>query len=68
MTADSRIVSFVLRFVVDQKTPEPDGPASDWYGVIRHVQSDEEAHLTRWEDISAFIRKYVDLGKDAVDE
>jgi hypothetical protein len=61
---EAKLVSFVLRFVVE----EPDGgsgpagaPPPDWYSVIRHVQSDTERHFTRWEDIVAFIAQYVDL-------
>jgi hypothetical protein len=32
------------------------------------VQSDTERHLTRWEDIVAFIGQYVDLSKEAAHE
>jgi hypothetical protein len=68
MNPESKLVSFVLRFVYEEGAEEPAIPASGWYSVVRHVQSDTERHLTRWEDIVAFIGQYVDLSKDAAHE
>lgn len=62
---EAKLVSFVLRFVYEEAAGDPDQRATSWYSVIRHVQSDTERHLTRWEDIVAFINQYVDLSKDA---
>jgi hypothetical protein len=62
---EAKVVSFVLRFVYEEPAADPAQPAADWYSVIRHVQSDTERHLTRWEDIQAFIAQYVALDKEA---
>lgn len=61
---EAKLVSFVLRFVYEEAAGEQPNRATEWYSVIRHVQSDTELHLTRWEDIVAFISRYVDLGQD----
>jgi hypothetical protein len=68
MNPEAKLVSFVLRFVYEEAPDEPDAPAPGWYSVVRHVQSDTERHLTRWEDIVAFIGQYVDLDKDPAHE
>jgi hypothetical protein len=68
MNSEAKLVSFVLRFVYEDDTDAADGPPPGWYSVVRHVQSDTERHLTRWEDIVAFIAQYVDLNKDAAHE
>lgn len=68
MTADSRIVSFVLRFVLEEPPARTADLPAGWYGVVRHVQSDAEQHLTSWDEIVAFMKKYVELSKDAEDE
>ena len=65
MELEPKLVSFVLRFVAEESAADPAGRATGWYSVIRHVQSDTEQHLTRWEDIVAFIAEYVDLNRDA---
>jgi hypothetical protein len=61
---EAKLVSFVLRFVCEGSANDPDTRPTEWYGVIRHVQSDTELRLSRWEDIVAFISRYVDLGQD----
>jgi hypothetical protein len=61
---EAKLVSFVLRFVGEESSGEPENRATAWYSVIRHVQSDTERRLTRWEDIVAFINQYVDLGQE----
>ncbi len=58
MTPETRLVSFVLRFVYDQPTGEATSPATRWHGVVRHVQSNEEVHFTRWADAVAFIERF----------
>jgi hypothetical protein len=58
---ETRLVSFVVRFVCD--APSPAGtPAASWHGVIRHVQSDAERYFTQWEDAQAFMAQYVAVG------
>lgn len=53
------IASFVLRFT--QELTADTEPLTPWRAVIRHVQSDEEAHFTQMDDALAFIGQYVDL-------
>jgi hypothetical protein len=68
MHPEAKLVSFVLRFVYEESPDEPDAPGPGWYSVVRHVQSDTERHLTRWEDVVAFIGQYVDLNKEPAHE
>jgi hypothetical protein len=54
------ISSFVIRFVVEAPAPsQPDPPP--YHGSIHHVQSDETANFSAWQDAVAFIRRYVPL-------
>ena len=57
--ADTQLASFVVRFVYEAAPAA--GPARDWHGVIRHVQSDAERYFTRWEEAVAFMAAYVQL-------
>ncbi len=59
MIPETDVVSFVLRFVYDKPSGESSDPATDWHGLIRHVQSSEERRFTRWADAVAFIEQYV---------
>lgn len=62
MTSQTSLVSFVLRFVLDE--PSSRGAMRSlprWHAVIRHVQTNEELHFARWEDAVAFIEQYVNL-------
>ncbi len=65
MTPETHLVSFVLRFVYDQPTGEATSPATRWHGVVRHVQSNEEVHFTRWADAVAFIERFALLDQPA---
>jgi hypothetical protein len=56
---NAHLASFVVRFV--SEAAPASGPARDWHGVIRHVQSDAERYFTRWSDAVAFIASYVQL-------
>lgn len=48
------ISSFVIRFVVDS--------GSDAYrGEIRHIQTRDEIHFNKWEEVVEFIQRYVPL-------
>ncbi len=60
MESDTNLISFVLRFVSESSTDEQ--PA--WHGVIRHVQTNQERHFTRWADAVAFIEQYVELKEE----
>jgi hypothetical protein len=53
------IASFVVRFT--QELASETEPVSPWRAVIRHVQSDEEAHFTQMDEALAFMGQYVDL-------
>lgn len=50
--------SFILRFTQESDADLP------WRGVVRHVQSDEEARFTRIEEVLRFIGRFVDVGGD----
>jgi hypothetical protein len=58
------ITSFVIRFVIDEKSPKQAVP-SCYRGAIRHVQSDEEMNFHTWEDAVDFIKRYVPLKIDS---
>lgn len=58
---ETRIVSFVVRFV----QPADEGQAAPWHGVVRHVQSREEARFTRLEEVLEFMSRYVPLAEEA---
>jgi hypothetical protein len=70
--SEANLVSFVLRFVseqpVDEASAELSAPArSAWHGVIRHVQTNEERHFTRWSEVVSFISRYVTVEEDTID-
>jgi hypothetical protein len=56
--ADTVINSFLMRFIQGTETD------ASWRGVVRHVQSDEEARFTRIEEALRFIGRFVDVGGD----
>jgi hypothetical protein len=62
MDSDANLTSFVLRFVSDQT--DADQAAGAWHGVIRHVQTNQERHFTRWAEAAAFVEQYVDLSEE----
>ncbi len=64
MEPEPRLVSFVLRFVREEApTGDADSAAhvAPWHGIIRHVQSNNERHFTRWADAVGFIAEYVEV-------
>ena len=54
------ITSFVIRFVVDETSPDKEAQPC-YRGAIRHIQSDEEMNFNVWEDAVEFIQRYVPL-------
>lgn len=58
------VASFVIRFT--QETRLDADPLTPWRAVIRHVQSDQEAHFTRMNEALAFIGQYVELANGTV--
>ncbi len=54
--SETVISSFILRFTQESEADLP------WRGVVRHVQSDEEARFTRIEEALRFIGRFVDVG------
>ncbi len=68
MESEANLTSFVLRFVSDQPPETAElapAPASQaWRGVIRHVQTNQERHFTRWAEAVAFIEQYVELTEE----
>jgi hypothetical protein len=61
--SDVRLVSFVVRFVCEAPAAQAPQPATDWRGVIRHVQSNLERRFTVWDEAVAFIAEYVGLNR-----
>jgi hypothetical protein len=59
--SEATIASFIVRFTQEQSLeakPLIDG----WRGVIRHVQSNQQAGFTRMEEALSFISRYVIIG------
>ncbi len=56
--SETVISSFILRFTQESETDLP------WRGVVRHVQSDEEARFTRIEEALRFIGRFVEVVGD----
>ncbi|MER2599496.1 MAG: hypothetical protein ABTQ73_08250 [Caldilineales bacterium] len=56
--SETVISSFVLRFTQETETE------TSWRGVVRHVQSDEEARFTRMAEALRFISRYVNLPEE----
>jgi len=61
MPPQTNVASFVLRFVQETTDDATDPPRTDWRGVIKYVQTNEEQHFTRLADAIAFIASYVNL-------
>ncbi len=51
-TPPPTISSFVIRFVIDPVT-------SNFRGEVRQIQTGEEIHFSRWDDVSEFIQRFV---------
>ncbi|HKZ82251.1 MAG TPA: hypothetical protein VJ793_01185 [Anaerolineae bacterium] len=64
MSSEVGVVSFVLRFVVDESPGASLHSVTGWRGLIRHVQSDAERHFVHWADAVAFIEQYVKVSDD----
>jgi hypothetical protein len=60
--AEATIASFILRFT-QEHVEGAERPAT-WRGVIRHVQTHEEAHFTQMEQALAFIAHYVAIAPE----
>ena len=70
--SETNLVSFVLRFVsehpLDEASTDTNAPSPlNWHGVIRHVQTNEERHFTRWSEAVSFISRYVNVSGDTID-
>lgn len=57
--ADTKMVSFVLRFTQEAQTDASAPP--EWRGMLRHVQTNEQTHFTELDEALDFIANYVDL-------
>jgi hypothetical protein len=68
MESEANLTSFVLRFVFDQPSEEGASNSQVWHGVIRHVQTNQERHFTRWAEAAAFVEQYVELGETEADK
>lgn len=58
MLSNELITSFVVRFILRQ-APEAGGTSPLWRGVIRHVQSGQEAHFHRLDEVLAFMARFL---------
>jgi hypothetical protein len=61
MPSQTNVVSFVLRFVQETTNGPAASTKANWYGLIRHVQTDYEERFTCLVDLVAFISRYADL-------
>jgi hypothetical protein len=62
MTSNHPIDSFVVRFVhVSPDTAETADAQASWYGTVRHIQSDAEMRFTSWDEVAAFVGRFVAL-------
>jgi hypothetical protein len=61
MPSQTDVVSFVLRFVQETTNSPAASAKANWYGLIRHVQTDNEERFTCLADLITFISRYVDL-------
>jgi len=59
MPPQTNVASFVLRFMQDRT--DTDAPPTNWRGVVKHVQTNEEKHFTSFADAIEFIAGYVNL-------
>lgn len=59
-SAPPSIASFVIRFVVDEKSPTEERKPG-YRGTIRYIQSNEELTFSTWENAVEFIQRYVHL-------
>ncbi len=59
------ISSFIIRFVVNDPIISGDGvqppQQSNYYGAIRHIQTDQEMNFSRWDEAVKFIERFVHL-------
>ena len=59
------ISSFIIRFVVNDLSNSGDGvqafQQSNFYGTIRHIQTDQEMNFSRWDEAVKFIERFVHL-------
>ncbi|MCP4426667.1 MAG: hypothetical protein GY803_19415 [Chloroflexi bacterium] len=52
------VTSFVIRFKQEQASSSAAPP---WRGLIRHVQTSQEAHFTHIEDALSFMAQFVKI-------
>jgi hypothetical protein len=52
------IYSFIIRFVVEEASPEMDTTPT-YHGEIRHIQSAEEMKFNDWKEAVEFLRRFV---------
>jgi hypothetical protein len=54
--SETAVTSFIIRF-----TQEPAPDPAPWRGLIRHIQTDQEAHFARIEDALQFIAQFIEI-------
>ncbi|MFN2195118.1 MAG: hypothetical protein ACK2UW_03235 [Anaerolineales bacterium] len=54
------ISSFILRFIQSESS----SPLPTTRGSIRHIQSGQEASFLNWQDVQAFVQRFVDLNEE----
>ena len=63
---EATIASFILRFTKEHGA-EDERVTPPWRGVIRHVQTNEEARFTQIEDALDFLARFVDIAPNEED-
>jgi hypothetical protein len=59
--ARTSVASFVLRFVQGNMENPSDSASANWYGLIKHVQTDTEESFTCMVDALYFMARYINL-------
>ena len=54
------IYSFIIRFVVEEASPDEDKPPA-YHGAIRHIQSAEEINFDEWQEAVEFMQRFVPI-------
>ncbi len=65
MPPSKNVISFVVRFVqgIESVPGSTGGSGAGWRGLVRHIQSGEEVHFLRLEEVTEFMRRFVPVNE-----
>lgn len=61
---ETAVDSFIVRFVREQK-PDTGATQVDWYGVIRHVQSNKQMRFTQMDEALSFMDAFIPVAEQS---